>query len=179
MRTGQPRVSYSKLISEVDEDLQSCRGLCVEFKGRPLPSFALMQREQGALNMQNLSFHNYQKYRHKEYCPGIWAVNMDKSFDGMASIEINWSGKIVTYSDPSKRLFIIKDQYYISAWHTRTLLTVNSKTETIFIASYMKNIHYCFLYNNQINEGALIDQSAVGYCAGKPMEKSRVYWNII
>ena len=28
--------------------------------------------------------------------------------------------------------------------------------------------------NNQINVRALIGQSAVGYCAGKPTEKSRV-----
>ena len=32
-----------------------------------------------------------------------------------------------------------------------------------------------FLYNNQINARALIGQSAVGYCAGKPTEKSRVF----
>ena len=32
-----------------------------------------------------------------------------------------------------------------------------------------------FLYNNQINAGTLIGQSAVGYCAGKPTEKSRVF----
>ena len=31
------------------------------------------------------------------------------------------------------------------------------------------------LYNNQINVRALIGQSAVGYCAGKPAEKSRVF----
>ena len=31
-----------------------------------------------------------------------------------------------------------------------------------------------FLYNNQINARALIGQSAMVYCAGKPMEKSRV-----
>ena len=31
------------------------------------------------------------------------------------------------------------------------------------------------LYNNQINARALIGQSAVGYCAGKPTEKSRVF----
>ena len=30
---------------------------------------------------------------------------------------------------------------------------------------------YDFLYNNQINARALIGQSAMGYCAGKPMEK--------
>ena len=30
-------------------------------------------------------------------------------------------------------------------------------------------------YNNQINARALIGQSAVAYCAGKPTEKSRVF----
>ena len=34
---------------------------------------------------------------------------------------------------------------------------------------------YSSLYNNQINARALIGQSAVGYCAGKPTEKSRVF----
>ena len=34
---------------------------------------------------------------------------------------------------------------------------------------------YLYLYNNQINARALIGQSAMGYCAGKPMEKSRVF----
>ena len=36
-----------------------------------------------------------------------------------------------------------------------------------------------YLYNNQINARAVIGQSAVGYCAGKPTEKSRVLWIII
>ena len=31
------------------------------------------------------------------------------------------------------------------------------------------------LYNNQINVRALIGQSAVGYCAGEPTEKSHVF----
>ena len=34
---------------------------------------------------------------------------------------------------------------------------------------------YVTLYNNQINARALIGQSAVVYCAGKPTEKSRVF----
>ena len=38
-----------------------------------------------------------------------------------------------------------------------------------------KPMFYQSLYNNQINVHALIGQSAVGYCAGKPMEKSRVF----
>ena len=32
-----------------------------------------------------------------------------------------------------------------------------------------------YLYNNQINAHALIGESAVGYCAGKPTEKLRVF----
>ena len=36
-----------------------------------------------------------------------------------------------------------------------------------------------FLYNNKINARVLIGQSAMVYCAGKPMEKSRVFWIII
>ena len=36
-------------------------------------------------------------------------------------------------------------------------------------------VDYRTLYNNQINARALIGQSAVVYCAGKPTEKSRVF----
>jgi len=39
--------------------------------------------------------------------------------------------------------------------------------------------YYYILYNNQINARALIGQSAMVYCAGKPMEKSRVLRIII
>ena len=34
---------------------------------------------------------------------------------------------------------------------------------------------YIDLYNNKINARVLIGQSAMVYCAGKPMEKSRVF----
>ena len=34
---------------------------------------------------------------------------------------------------------------------------------------------YIYLYNNKINARVLIGQSAMVYCAGKPMEKSRVF----
>ena len=47
----------------------------------------------------------------------------------------------------------------------------------IIIGFYRKFIS--ILYNNQINVHALIGQSAVGYCASKPTEKSRVFWIII
>ena len=36
-------------------------------------------------------------------------------------------------------------------------------------------MQYHLLYNNQINARALIGQLAVGYCAGKPTEKSRAF----
>ena len=42
-----------------------------------------------------------------------------------------------------------------------------------------KSVQYYILYNNQIKVCAPIGQSAVGYCAGKPTEKSRVFWIII
>ena len=45
--------------------------------------------------------------------------------------------------------------------------------------SQMPVVFYHSLYNNQINARALIGQSAVGYCAAKPTEKSRVCWIII
>ena len=35
---------------------------------------------------------------------------------------------------------------------------------------------YQLLYNNQINARALIGQLAVGYCAGKPTEKSELLY---
>jgi len=38
---------------------------------------------------------------------------------------------------------------------------------------------YTLLYNNQINAHTLIGQSAMVYCASKPMEKSRVLRIII
>ena len=44
---------------------------------------------------------------------------------------------------------------------------------------YCLNNKYSWLYNNQTNARAVIGQSAVGYCAGKPKEKSRVFWIII
>ena len=42
----------------------------------------------------------------------------------------------------------------------------------------LTKVIYSSLYN-QINEHALIGQSAVSYCAGKPTEKLPVFWIII
>jgi len=39
----------------------------------------------------------------------------------------------------------------------------------------MRSIHKHILYNNKINARVLIGQSAMVYCAGKPMKKSRVF----
>ena len=50
---------------------------------------------------------------------------------------------------------------------------------TFIECSQMTGVFYHSLYNNQINVRALIGQSAVGYCAGKLTEKSRVFWIVI
>ena len=42
-------------------------------------------------------------------------------------------------------------------------------------ASNYLAVDYQLLYNNKINARVLIGQSAMVYCAGKPMEKSRVF----
>ena len=52
-----------------------------------------------------------------------------------------------------------------------------SSEEHKFINTQRSKIaSYCHpdLYNNQINARALIGQSAMGYCAGKPTEKSQL-----
>ena len=53
---------------------------------------------------------------------------------------------------------------------------------TIAISSFqpilytlLRLAYHSTLYNNQINARALIGQSAVGYCAGKPTEKLHVF----
>ena len=51
--------------------------------------------------------------------------------------------------------------------------TLNSDIFKLFDPSFH---HYCILYNKQINARTLIGQSAVGYCAGKPMEKLRFFY---
>ena len=57
----------------------------------------------------------------------------------------------------------------VSANHTECTVY---NTRLLFVA-------YLLLCNNQINARALIGLSAVGYCAGKPTEKSRVFSIII
>ena len=53
--------------------------------------------------------------------------------------------------------------------------TKTTKIVTYPLLSLASSIVYYILYNSQINVRALIGQSAMGYCAGKPMEKSRVF----
>ena len=61
-----------------------------------------------------------------------------------------------------------------------TALQVSRQTAYKAMTEYnLKESHYSNLYNNQINAGALIGQSAMVYCASKPMEKSRVLRIII
>ena len=43
----------------------------------------------------------------------------------------------------------------------------------------VQRVFISLFYNNQINARAMIGQSAVGYCAGKPTAKSHVLWIII
>ena len=54
-----------------------------------------------------------------------------------------------------------------------TLARVSDATRSMVAAVIRYNNHKC-LYNNQINTRALIGQSAVGDCGGKPTEKSRL-----
>ena len=49
----------------------------------------------------------------------------------------------------------------------------------ILVLSLVENGVIFRLYNNKINARVLIGQSAMVYCAGKPMEKSRVFWIVI
>ena len=66
---------------------------------------------------------------------------------------------------------------------TATVFCVSEKTQYTSTCFGSNSSHvlpksrvvYQPLYNNQINARALIGQSAVGYCAGKPTEKSRVF----
>ena len=53
--------------------------------------------------------------------------------------------------------------------------TKTTKIVTYPLLSLASSIVYYILCNSQINVRALIGQSAMGYCAGKPMEKSRVF----
>ena len=53
--------------------------------------------------------------------------------------------------------------------------TKTTKIVTYPLLSLASSIVCYILYNSQINVRALIGQSATGYCAGKPMEKSRVF----
>ena len=48
-------------------------------------------------------------------------------------------------------------------------------TTVQLIRMYGKKVRSSHLYNNKINARVLIGQSAMVYCAGKPMEKWRVF----
>jgi len=48
---------------------------------------------------------------------------------------------------------------------------LNVRADGIIYKYFISNVVYCFLYTNQIKVHALIDQSAMVYCASKIMEK--------
>ena len=52
----------------------------------------------------------------------------------------------------------------------------NAQVHTV---EYCETDEYEDLYHNQINARPLTGQSAMGYCACKPTEKSRIFWIII
>ena len=68
-------------------------------------------------------------------------------------------------------------QFY--CFYINTHVHVLTNTLELLGAMCINKVLHCILYNNQINVRALIGQSAMGYCAGKPTEKSRVFWIII
>ena len=51
---------------------------------------------------------------------------------------------------------------------------IQNETDMLLYLYIYINI-YIYLYNNKINVRVLIGQSAMVYCAGKPMEKSRAF----
>ena len=58
---------------------------------------------------------------------------------------------------------------------TISLIGIDNRQTLLHYLSDLRQVQkYLRLYNNQINARALIGQSAVGYCAGKPTEKSSV-----
>ena len=74
------------------------------------------------------------------------------------------------------KLFIIKN-YNIDRTHV--LSEFITQIGPCARSDCSKPMFYQSLYNNQLNARALIGQSAMGYCAGKPMGKSRGFWVII
>ena len=60
----------------------------------------------------------------------------------------------------------------------KTLLVNTWRDVTFQLKSLLSGV-YIYLYNNKINASALIGQSAMVYCASKPMKKSRVFSIII
>ena len=61
-------------------------------------------------------------------------------------------------------------------WTKSYCMTTQMKAiEQYFHVVLFIRLHKVVLYNNQINARALIGQSTMGYCAGKPMGKSHVF----
>ena len=56
-------------------------------------------------------------------------------------------------------------------------LVCDHSNESYWAVPACDTVYYA-LYNNQVNARTLIGQSAVSYCAGKPTDKSCVFWII-
>ena len=85
---------------------------------------------------------------------------------GYLSADIICSSKVTLFLELRSRKNVYFSEQIMSA----------DKYPSIF-SRQMEAIVY--LYNNKINARVLIGQSAMVYCAGKPMEKSRIFWMII
>ena len=70
-----------------------------------------------------------------------------------------------------RRVNLLKSQVIQLERQVRHSVALKFKVISSTMVSYYR---YSF-YNNQINACAVIGQSAVGYCAGKPTEKSLVF----
>ena len=65
---------------------------------------------------------------------------------------------------------------HVNSYDTNGVELANNFCQFQLHKGQTKNIRfYIIAYNNQFNVPALIGQSAMGYCAGKPTEKSRVF----
>ena len=77
-------------------------------------------------------------------------------------------------------LLSLAKPFYSGRWLVIFSHVKNAIREVDWTYSFFACVNIAHLYKNQINAPrALIGQSAVGYCAGKPTEKSRVFWIIM
>ena len=86
---------------------------------------------------------------------------------------------------PQLCLHILIETHLLSNERARTILNIFEQCMRFILLhstiDHRKKVMegYRGLYNNKINARVVIGQSAMVYCAGKPMEKSRVFLIII